>query len=178
MASYEAVCTASFIHLILGLAVWFKPPAESCSPAPNLGSWIFVGAPILLATDIRMYPKRYMHLPYAIQFLVETVGSLAIIEFSAIVVWCALECLIHHLVRLLFLSCGMGDETYLALEYWLLLIPTTALASTLLYIMKMAIIPHIPIKSIYEKQQIKVQLDERVYNNLVRRRNRSKNKYG
>ncbi|XP_017041624.1 uncharacterized protein LOC108088387 [Drosophila ficusphila] len=168
MASYCAVCTAGFIHLILGISLCFYQAADTCSPAPNLGGWIFLGALMLMTTDIKMYPERYKHLPCAIQFLVETIGSLAIFEICTFVVWCTLERLIHHLVRLLFLSIGMSDELYLALEYWLLLIPTTAIAGCLLFIIKMAIIPRFDIKSVCAKQQVKVHLDKGVYRDLVR----------
>ncbi|XP_017008706.2 uncharacterized protein [Drosophila takahashii] len=171
MASNRAVFTAGFIHIILGISVCLSQAADRCSPAPNLGSWIFAGALMLLASDIKMYPDRYKHLPYAIQFLVETIGSLAILEFFSFVVWCMLERLIHHLVRLLFLSLGMSDEIYLALEYWLLLIPTTAAAGTLLMIMKMAILPLFDIKTVYEKQEIKVHLDRDIYIDLIAAQN-------
>jgi len=177
MASYQAVCTAGFIHLVLGISVYLSQPSDGCSPAPKLGGWIFVGALGLLATDIKMYPDRYMHLPYAVQFLVETIGSLAILEFFSIVVWCMLEQLIHHLVRLLILSLGMNGETYLAFEYWLLLIPTTVLAVTLFIIMKMAVLPLFDIKSVYEKQEIKVHLDKDVYIDLVSQNIRKLEKY-
>ncbi|XP_016950762.1 uncharacterized protein LOC108025017 [Drosophila biarmipes] len=177
MASYQAVCTAGFIHFVFGISVYLSQPTESCSPAPKLGGWIFLGALGLLATDIKMYPDRYLHLPYAIQFLVETTGSLAILEFFSNVVWCTLEQLIHHLVRLLVLSLGMNDELYLALEYWLLLIPTTALAGSLFAIMKMAILPLFDIKSIYRKQETKVHLDKDVYIDLVSQNMRKLEKY-
>ncbi|XP_043654513.1 uncharacterized protein LOC122620901 [Drosophila teissieri] len=167
MASKQAVYTAGFIHLVLGISVCLWPPNDTCSPAPNLGSWIFAGALLLLASDVKLYPDRYTHLPYTIQFLVETVGTLAILEFFAFVVWCALESLIHHLTRLLLLYLGMNDDTYLALEYWILLIPTTAVASAFFYIMKMAIIPYFDITSVYVKQQVKVHLNKAVYIDVV-----------
>ncbi|XP_039231826.1 uncharacterized protein LOC120321863 [Drosophila yakuba] len=177
MASKKAVYTAAFIHLVLGVCVCLWPPNDTCSPAPNLGSWIFEGALLLLVSDVKLYPDRYTHLPYSIQFLVETIGSLAILEFFIIVVWCALERLIHHLTRLLLLYLGMNADTYLALEYWILLIPTTAVASTFLYIMKMAIIPYFDITSVYEKQQVKVHLNKSVYIDVVSQNLRKQKKY-
>ncbi|EDV53171.1 uncharacterized protein LOC6554465 [Drosophila erecta] len=177
MASKKAVYTAGFIHLVLGLSVCLWPPKDTCSPAPNLGAWIFAGALLLLASDVKMYPDRYTHLPYAIQFLVETVGSLAILEFFTYVVWCTLERLIHHLTRLLLLYLGMNDDTYLALEYWILLIPTTVVASTLLYIMKMVIIPYFDITSVYAKQQVKVHLNKNVYIDVVSQNLHKRRKY-
>nr|NP_001163770.1 uncharacterized protein Dmel_CG42592 [Drosophila melanogaster]ACZ95064.1 uncharacterized protein Dmel_CG42592 [Drosophila melanogaster] len=142
MASYQAVCIAALIHLVLGISVSPWPPKDTCSPAPKVGAWIFTFAILLLVADVRMCPKGYTHVPYIIQVLGETVGSLIIIEFSTSVVWCALESVTHQLTRLLLLYWGMNGDTYLALEYWILLIPTTAVASTFLYIMIKAIIPY------------------------------------
>ncbi|XP_052841605.1 uncharacterized protein LOC128255853 isoform X2 [Drosophila gunungcola] len=158
------IFTAGFIHFLLGLSV---SHAESCSPAPDLGQWIFVGALMLMATDLAMYPERYMHLPYAIQFLVEVTGCLAILEFFTVVVWCKLESLIHHTIRLMSLSLGMSDDGYLNWEYWLLLFPTAALAGVLFCIMKMAVIPLFDLKSVYRKQVTQVQLDMDVYTDLA-----------
>ncbi|XP_016985579.2 uncharacterized protein LOC108049058 [Drosophila rhopaloa] len=166
MASYQAVCTAGFVHLVLGISL-FHSQIDSCSPAPNLGGWIFVVALMLMATDIKMYPDRYTHLPYAIQFLVEVIACLAMLEFFTIVVWCSLESLIFHTARLFFLFLGMSDESFLNWEYWLLLIPTTAMAGVLLFLIKMAVIPLFDIKSVYEKHEIKVHLDRGVYMDLT-----------
>ncbi|KAH8382891.1 hypothetical protein KR009_005722, partial [Drosophila setifemur] len=142
MASNYAVGIAGFVHLILGISFYLKPPHDSCSPAPVLGSLIFSAAVLLLAKDLKMYPDRYLHLPYAIQFIVETIGSLAVLEFFALVVWCMLERLIHHVIRFACLSLGMADRTYLAMEYWILAIPTIAMGGTFLFLMKMAVLPH------------------------------------
>jgi len=64
-----------------------------------------------------------------------------------------------------------------AFEYWLLLIPTTVLAVTLFIIMKMAVLPLFDIKSVYEKQEIKVHLDKDVYIDLVSQNMRKLEKY-
>ncbi|KAH8341853.1 hypothetical protein KR059_002466, partial [Drosophila kikkawai] len=132
MASKLAVCTAGFIHIVLGLSLFLSQETDACSPAPQLASYIFAGAVLVAAVRITLYSKRYIHLPYFIQCLVETIGTLAILEFSNLYFWCRLERIIHHVVRLSFFSLGMGAEKYLKQEYWLLVVPTTALAASFL----------------------------------------------
>ncbi|KAH8326623.1 hypothetical protein KR067_011016, partial [Drosophila pandora] len=136
-----AVSIAGFLHLVIGIAFYYNTDAYYCSPAPPLASWINTGAVMLLAKDVEAYPIRYIHLPYTIQFVVEMLVALIILEIGSMVVWCHMERLIYQLVRLFMLWMGMDDDTYLRFEKWILVIPTTALASTFLYIMKRAIIP-------------------------------------
>ncbi|XP_002037258.2 uncharacterized protein LOC6612755 [Drosophila sechellia] len=173
MASYEAVSTAALIHLVFRISISPWPPRDICSPAPNVGAWIFTFALLLLATDVKMYPNGYPHLPYIIQFLVETVGSLFIVELSTSVVWCGLESMTHQLTRLLLLFWGMDGDTYQALEYWILLVPTTAVASIFLYIMMRAIISE---DLIYGKPQVTVHLNKEVLRHMVSKRRQKRRK--
>ncbi|KAH8361096.1 hypothetical protein KR200_005621, partial [Drosophila serrata] len=138
MASIWAVCTAGFIHTILGLSIFLSQVPDGCSPAPQLASYIFSGTILLLLANLKLYSERYTHLPYSIQFLVETISALAILEFSDIYVWCRTERVIHNCARLLFLSLGMDPKVYLGKEYWILIVPTTALAASALFIVTRA----------------------------------------
>ncbi|KAH8315245.1 hypothetical protein KR074_007771, partial [Drosophila pseudoananassae] len=135
-----AIITAGFIHLATENTVYFSPEPNHCSPAPPLASWIFIGAVMLLATNLDAYPTHYRHLPYTIQFFVETLLSLIIMEVAAIYVWCNLEIIIYHFLRLM-LSIFMDDDFYLRFEPYILGVPTTVLAGTFLFIIKQAVIP-------------------------------------
>ncbi|KAH8247650.1 hypothetical protein KR038_007584, partial [Drosophila bunnanda] len=134
MASTWAVCTAGFVHILLGLSVFLSQVPDACSPAPQLASYIFSGTVLLASAKITLFSERYTHLPDSIQFLVETMGTLAILEFCDLYVWCRVERVIHNSTRLLFLSLGMDPVVYLEQEYWILVVPTTALAASVLYI--------------------------------------------
>ncbi|KAH8294405.1 hypothetical protein KR054_012352, partial [Drosophila jambulina] len=132
--SFWAVCTAGFIHILLGLSLFLSQVDDACSPAPHLASYIFAVGVLLVAAKITLFSERYTHLPHFIQFLVETIGALVILEFCNLYVWCRLERLIYHATRLAFLSLGMNAKTYLKHEYWLLLVPTTAVATSFLFV--------------------------------------------
>ncbi|KAH8294617.1 hypothetical protein KR018_000433, partial [Drosophila ironensis] len=141
MASTLPVVLAGFLYIIFGISIFMAPRDGSCSPAPPVASWIFSFAALLLAKDVTMYPKSYINLPYIFEFAVDTIGSLVMVELAVGVVWCSIEQLLHQVLRLLLLFLGMKEETYLPLEFWLLLPLTTAVAGVLLYIMTMAVMP-------------------------------------
>ncbi|KAH8268496.1 hypothetical protein KR026_007889, partial [Drosophila bipectinata] len=136
-----AIITAGFIHLATETAVYFSPEPNHCSPAPPLASWIYIGAVMLLATNLNAYSSHYYNLPCAIQFFVDTILSLIILEVAAIFVWCNLEIIIYHFVRFIMLSIFMDDDFYLRFEPCILGVPTTVLAGSFLFIIKQAVIP-------------------------------------
>lgn len=167
-----AVGTAGFLHLVIGIAFYYNTDTYPCSPAPPLASWIYTGAVMLLAKDIETYPIRYIHLPYTIKFVVELLVALIILEIGSMVVWCQIERLIYQLVRLFMLWMGMDDDMYLRFEKWILVLPTTALAGILLYIMKRAIIPRFKLKHLYMKKQVGIQLNRSLYEQAVEQNQR------
>lgn len=170
MATKLAVCSAGFIHIILGLTLYVTQAADSCSPAPQIASYIFAGTILIIAADTPLFSERYTHLPYSVQYVVETMGTLAILEFFNLWVWCSLERLIYYVVRLMSLFLGMGNETYLELEFFLLGVPTTALAIIFYTIVKRSIIPHFKIKSLFIKQQVRVHLNREMYMEMLDQR--------
>ncbi|KAH8247103.1 hypothetical protein KR032_009316, partial [Drosophila birchii] len=138
MVSKWAVYLVGFVHILLGLSLFLLPSVDACSPAPLLASYIFAGTVLLALANLTLFPKRYTHLPFCIQFLVEIFGTLIILEFCDLVVWCRLERIIHNVMRLGLLFLGMDAKVYLEYEYWILLIPTTALAISVVFIFNQA----------------------------------------
>ncbi|XP_030379097.1 uncharacterized protein LOC115627535 [Scaptodrosophila lebanonensis] len=176
MVKREAVGVAFFFHGIIGVSFFVAQDKDRCSPAPVLGSCIFMIAIVLLAMDMEIYSHRYMHLPLWIQFAVETVSTLALLEFCTLVVWCVMERLLHHAVRLALVAMGMSMELYLAWEWWLLGISTTVLACSFLTVIKMAIVPDFSIKNFINLKKPTVQLNLDAYVNMVNMNHREKRK--
>lgn len=110
-----AVGLAAFFQL-MGCYFFFAQPQDRCSPAPNLASWLFLGATLCFLWDIKIYPRRFMHMSRFWRILIEIVASIFLAEVGTVIIWCALEkflfSLTNELVNLTQCSCRPSHFVY------------------------------------------------------------------
>ncbi|KMY89247.1 uncharacterized protein Dsimw501_GD23599, isoform B [Drosophila simulans] len=85
-----AVGLAALLQL-LGCYFFFAQPQDRCSAAPNLASWIFLGATFFFLWDTKIYPRRFMHMSGYWRILIEIVASVFLTELGTVIIWCSLE---------------------------------------------------------------------------------------
>lgn len=91
MVSTCAVVFTVILHLCMRVSIFYEQPKNQCSPAPEIGSWLFVVSIFMLLLDNEILPTKYRCIPSICQALGETFISLVITEFSMLVLWCNLE---------------------------------------------------------------------------------------
>ncbi|XP_067636654.1 uncharacterized protein [Eurosta solidaginis] len=132
MTVTTAIVIAGLFQIVLRTSFFFEQEKDLCSPAPSLASWIFLIALLDLISDFCLYPVRYMHLPYFCQVIVETIITILLTEFGAIIVWCTLEKLFWRLIKSTLLIMGMSPMTYNNYETLILGLTTTAISLIIL----------------------------------------------
>ncbi|XP_019892795.2 uncharacterized protein LOC109612834 [Musca domestica] len=132
MVSGLAVAITASLHSILGVSFFIEQKADLCSNAPTLASWLFIIGFFDLLLDIEIFPLRYRHLPYLCQVAAETVMSLLLVEFSALIVWCTIENITCRMIKIIFLVAGLRPKIYMDWEQYILGTATTALSLTFL----------------------------------------------
>ncbi|XP_017482078.1 PREDICTED: uncharacterized protein LOC108371094 [Rhagoletis zephyria] len=132
MTVTTAIVIAGLFQIVLRTSFFFEQEKGLCSPAPSLASWIFLISLLDLISDLCLYPVRYMHLPYLCQVIVETIITILLTEFGAIVVWCTLEKLIWRLIKSILLVMGMSTMTYANYETLILGVTTTSISLVIL----------------------------------------------
>ncbi|XP_017154144.1 uncharacterized protein LOC108163395 [Drosophila miranda] len=163
MGPFWAVATAALLYAV---RLQFE---NSCSPAPQLGSFIFLLAAMLLAWDINMYIKDGVHLSCLAQYFVGTFASLVILEFFNLKLWCWLEAWLCQAAQHLCLNWGLlSVETYLENEYWIIGAVTTAVATFILWFFGMLTLPHFSPRDL-EKVTITNEFQQWVNNPRKRR---------
>ncbi|XP_017151261.1 uncharacterized protein LOC108161497 [Drosophila miranda] len=128
----SAVTIAGLFQL-LGVCFFFSPPEDHCSPAPTLGSWIFLLVILFFLWDVSIYPLRYMHMSSYWQLLIETVMAIFFAELGAIIIWCSLERVLYGITEGFLNMLGFNGCEPSAIQYWLLGLITTAASGALLW---------------------------------------------
>ncbi|XP_061398176.1 uncharacterized protein LOC133333879 [Musca vetustissima] len=132
MVSRSAVTITAALHLVLGVSFFIKQKSDLCSKAPPLASWLFIIGFFDLLLDMELFPLRYRHLPFVCQIVTETIMSLLLTEFSALIVWCTIEMITCKLCKIGILMAGLSPEIYNTWEQYILGCVTTALSLTFL----------------------------------------------
>ncbi|XP_017120728.1 uncharacterized protein LOC108141745 [Drosophila elegans] len=130
-----AVGLAGFLQL-MGCFLFLAQPEDRCSPAPDLASYLFLGATLCFLWDVSIYPLRFTHMAHFWQLLVESVAAIFLAEVGTVIIWCSLERLLFNLTDLLltsiYASCGPSPH-----QYWLSgLITSLASGSVLWYVLE------------------------------------------
>ncbi|KAH8329555.1 hypothetical protein KR074_012648, partial [Drosophila pseudoananassae] len=130
-----AVTIAAFFQ-IMGYAFFLVQPRDCCSPAPILGSWLFLLATLRFLWDVSIIPTRFIHCNRVWQVVVETVGTIFVTEVATIVIWCGIERFLYGLAEdFLGKSCSGCDPS--PHVYWVSgLVTSLAGGSFLWYILE------------------------------------------
>lgn len=102
---------------LLGYSYFITQPEDQCSPAPCLGSWLFLLATLCFLWDLRVYPRRFMHMAWQCQLIVEIVAGLFLAEIAMLRIWCGLEQIIYWLTEQLIHALRMDDCRYILFHY-------------------------------------------------------------
>lgn len=130
-----AVMVAAFFQL-LGGAFFFAQTTDRCSPAPTLGSWLFLLATLRYLWDVSIYPQRFNHMGRGWQLMIEIVAAIFLVELATMFIWCGIERFLFGLTNELLgeSHCGCERSPYL---YWISgLITFSAGAAVLWYVLK------------------------------------------
>ncbi|XP_033169304.1 uncharacterized protein LOC117146848 [Drosophila mauritiana] len=126
-----AVGLAALLQL-MGCYFFFAQPQDRCSAAPNLASWIFLGATFFFLWDTKIYPRRFMHMSGYWRILIEIVASVFLTELGTVIIWCSLEkflfSLTNELVHLMQCSCRPSPSVY-----WLSGLITSSISGAVLW---------------------------------------------
>ncbi|KAL7740490.1 hypothetical protein ACLKA6_007020 [Drosophila palustris] len=127
-----SVCIAGVFQL-LGISFFFKQPEDQCSPAPTIGSWLFLLATLCFLWDLNIYPVRYMHMAKCWQLMFEIIAGVFLVEMSTLVIWCTVELVVFVTTRKLILAVANTDCIPWGIEYWLQGLATTVVSGALLW---------------------------------------------
>ncbi|XP_034473538.1 uncharacterized protein LOC117780949 [Drosophila innubila] len=127
-----SVCIAGLFQL-LGVSFFFKQPEDQCSPAPTIGSWLFLLATLCFLCDMNLYPRHYMHMAKHWQLIFEIIAGVFLVEISTLVVWCNVEFVVFITTRKLLYSLANSDCIPWRLEYWLQGLSTSVVSGALLW---------------------------------------------
>lgn len=177
MTVTAAIVIAALFQIVLRTSFFFEQEKGLCSPAPSLASWIFLIALLDLISDLCLYPVRYMHLPYFCQVIVETIVTILLTEFGAIVVWCTLEKLFWRLIKSLLLIMGMSTTTYVNYESIILGLTTTSISLGILAFVGQATDHFHMIRKKYQRIERRVTLNMEMFWDYVNGCNGSRRRY-
>ncbi|KAM8714743.1 hypothetical protein ACLKA7_001150 [Drosophila subpalustris] len=116
---------------LLGISFFFKQPEDQCSPAPTIGSWLFLLATLCFLWDLNIYPVRYMHMAKCWQLMFEIIAGVFLVEMSTLVIWCTVELVVFVTTRKLILAVANTDCIPWGIEYWLQGLATTVVEKEL-----------------------------------------------
>ncbi|XP_017055839.1 uncharacterized protein LOC108097827 isoform X2 [Drosophila ficusphila] len=127
-----AVGVAAFFQL-MGCYFFFAQPKDRCSSAPDLASWLFLGATLCYLWDANIYPRRFMHMPRYWKLIIEIVAAIFLTELGTIIIWCGLERflfgLTNDLLNLGYTECNPSPYAY---GYWLSGVVTSLVSGAVL----------------------------------------------
>ncbi|KAH8409889.1 hypothetical protein KR009_000337 [Drosophila setifemur] len=131
-----AVSVAAVFQL-LGCAFFFSQPKDRCSPAPDLASFLFLGAILCYLRDACFYPRRFNHMARGWVLMVQIVTAIFLTELGTIVIWCGLERFLFGLTDEFLKSLGLLCIEQSILIYWVSgLVTCTVGGAALWYILE------------------------------------------
>ncbi|XP_017857123.1 PREDICTED: uncharacterized protein LOC108609861 [Drosophila arizonae] len=118
---------------LLGYSYFMTQPEDQCSPAPCLGSWLFLLATLCFLWDLSIYPRRFMHMAWQCQLIVEIVAGLFLAEIAMLRIWCGLERIIYWLTEQLIHELRMDDCRHELHQYCLHGLTTVAVSGAIVW---------------------------------------------
>lgn len=125
------VCIAAFFQL-LGISFFICQPADQCSPAPSLASWLSLLAGLCLLSDIKVCSFNYTHVSWHLQMAVDIVAGIFLIEIFTLIIWCGIERMVFLLTREIIYAVGLANCCSTCVEYALQGVTTGAASCALL----------------------------------------------
>ncbi|XP_023172259.2 uncharacterized protein LOC111600411 [Drosophila hydei] len=128
---------------LLGYSYFMTQPEDQCSPAPSMGSWLFLVATLCFLWDMGIYPRRFMHMAWHWQLFIEIVAGLFLAEIAMLLIWCGLERVIYSLTQKFIHALHLDDCLHSLHEYCLHGLTTVAVSGALVwFIMRATDIPY------------------------------------
>ncbi|XP_039493441.1 uncharacterized protein LOC120453000 [Drosophila santomea] len=121
---------------LMGCYFFFAQPQDRCSPAPDLASYLFLGATLCFLWDTNIYPRRFMHMTRFWRILIEIVACILMAEVGTIIIWCGLERFLFSLTKemLSLMQCSCRPSPFV---YWLSGLITSLVSGAMLwYVLK------------------------------------------
>ncbi|XP_030379698.1 uncharacterized protein LOC115627945 [Scaptodrosophila lebanonensis] len=131
MARLSALGMAITVHSVLGISYYFL--LGKCSPAPLLGSWLFVACIVAILQAVHIVPQWSPNSSILFELLIETTICCLTLDLMLTKLWCRIESLCHCAIVGVLQAYVTEEQTFAACEYWLLGTTTTVIASCLLW---------------------------------------------
>ncbi|KAH8386573.1 hypothetical protein KR093_001300 [Drosophila rubida] len=129
--SMSALGMAILLHSVMGVSYYFL--LARCSPAPLLGSWLFVACVGAVLQAVHIFPQRSRNCSLVCRLTMETVVCCLTLDLMLIKLWCRIEALCHCAIVGVLQLFVADERTFAACEYWLLGLTTSVIGCCLLW---------------------------------------------
>ncbi|TDG39621.1 hypothetical protein AWZ03_013959 [Drosophila navojoa] len=130
--SFSALAMAILLHSVMGISYYFL--LARCSPAPLLGSWLFVASIGAVLQVVRIFPHWCRNCSSLCRLTLEMGICLLTLDLMLIKLWCRIEALCHCAIIGILQQLVTEECTFENCEYWLLGITTSIIGACLLWL--------------------------------------------
>ncbi|XP_023174534.1 uncharacterized protein LOC111601918 [Drosophila hydei] len=129
--SLSAVTMAILLHSVMGISYYFL--LARCSPAPLLGSWLFVASIGAVLQVVHIFPRWGCNCSSLCRLTLEMGVCLLTLDLMLTKLWCRIESLCHCAIVGILQQLVTEECTFANCEYWLLGITTSIIGACLLW---------------------------------------------
>ncbi|KAH8414801.1 hypothetical protein KR215_005140 [Drosophila sulfurigaster] len=130
--SMSALTMAILLHSVMGVSYYFL--LARCSPAPLLGSWLFVACIGAVLQAVHIFPQWCRNCSILFRLAMETLICCLTLDLMLTKLWCRIESLCHCAIIGILQLLVTDDHTFAACEYWLLGLITSVIGCCLLWL--------------------------------------------
>ncbi|KAM8721454.1 hypothetical protein ACLKA7_007346 [Drosophila subpalustris] len=129
--SMSALGMAILLHSVMGVSYYFL--LARCSPAPLLGSWLFVACIGAVLQAVHIFPQWCRNCSALFRLTMETAVCCITLDLMLTKLWCRIEALCHCAIIGILQHLVTDDRTFASCEYWMLGLTTSIIGCCLLW---------------------------------------------
>ncbi|KAH8269897.1 hypothetical protein KR044_007151 [Drosophila immigrans] len=129
--SMSALGMAILLHSVMGVSYYFL--LARCSPAPLLGSWLFVACVGAVLQAVHVFPQWGGNCSIPLRLSLEIVVCCLTMDLMLTKLWCRIEALCHCAIIGILQQLVTDEHTFAACEYWMLGLTTSVIGCCLLW---------------------------------------------
>ncbi|XP_064538636.1 uncharacterized protein LOC135428516 [Drosophila montana] len=129
--SFSALSMAILLHSVMGISYYFL--MARCSPAPLLGSWLFVACIGAVLQVVHIFPQWCRNCSSLCRLTMEMAVCCFTLDLMLTKLWCRIESLCHCAIVGILQLFVTEDRTFASCEYWMLGVTTSVIGACLLW---------------------------------------------
>ncbi|EDW00186.1 GH11998 [Drosophila grimshawi] len=130
--SFAALGLAILLHSVMGISYYFVK--ARCSPAPLLGSWLFIACIGAVLHSVHIFPQWCRNCSALCRLIMETAICCLTLDVMLSKFWCRIESVCHCAIVGILGLLVTEKCTFDSWEYWLLGVTTSIIGGCLLWL--------------------------------------------